>query len=156
MHLETHDVFAFCLIPIPSYYPENPFYHSWYDSCNYSLQVVNIHRFSSSLQPTLHLARQVYSEEAPDLKTTYLSELHPPKSMVRRHSVGVDYPTGPHGCVCEFIRTMSVSTVSALQNISSLIVIVFGNIYHTPTFCRSTSIIIHHPNSGFWILFRVC
>lgn len=59
-------------------------------------------------------------------------------------------------CVCEFIRTMSVSIVSALQNITFLIVIVFGNIYHSPSFCRSTSIIIHHPNSGFLILFRVC
>lgn len=155
MHLETHDVFAFCLIPIPSYYPENPFYHSWYDSCNYSLQVVNI------------IASHLRCNQLSILPGRFTLKKH--QIWKRRISVNFIHPNPctptqcrrwlPHRtpwCVCEFIRTMSVSTVSALQNISSLIVIVFGNIYHTPTFCRSTSIIIHHPNSGFWILFRVC
>ena len=155
MHLETHDVFASCLIP--SNYPEIHFIiHDMIPVLTASGQY---HRFSSSLQPTLHLARQVYSEEAPDLKTTYLSELHPPKSMYADTVSALTTPQDPMMClwdVCEFIRTMSVSTVSALQNISSLIVIVFSHIYHTPSFCRSTSIIIHHPNSGFLILFRVC
>ena len=40
--------------------------------------------YTPATEPTIHLSldsSEVYSEEAPDLKTTYLSERHPPKSM---------------------------------------------------------------------------
>ena len=106
------------------------------------------HRFSSSLQPTLHLARQVYSEEAPDLKTTYLSELHPPKSMYADTVSALTTPQDP--MMSLWIHTNNVSGYCECP--WKHILIVFGHIHHSLWFCRSTSIM---SQFGVFIL-RVC